>query len=1135
MPLIEDKDQQVAFARAIGQPDFDPVEQDFKTLLSAALRTENTIGSFIARNNGLPNDIVNNESFNPWNHITDDEKQDPVFTDHINLADSVEEINAVRAQSTREQKDRQILSEGGAMSFFTQFIAGAVDPINLVPVGGVAYRTFKTGGSILKNAAVTAGVASGTQAAVEMGLHHSQLQRTYGESALNVTGAMLIGGILGGSTTAIKNAFDNTPDLNAKIDDSMNPEPKVAAGDNSIYEGNHKSAGAAAVDRDIQVQGAISKAMVKALGFDPLSRSLTSDLQETRFMATELAENPIAMENKTGTFVADSVESRAKIKDGLYYEALENHMTAFKEYRAGGGTLKKGDFNELVSKEMRNPSSKDKQIISAAEGWRTKLYEPIKKEMIEQKLLPEDVDVTTAESYLNRVWNKQKIRANLNNFVNVTATWLKEQDIAKMNKAPDVLKVSDAVDAQAAKIKSTTSKIQTAESQLAKAEKQLSEALKTKKQVVERSFDVKNDPKRREIGVFGTKTVNRTKVLNDRVSGLKAKLDTLKGEESALIKGSDDSLVELSEVLANFPSKASKRFKKSLENLGDKPLSSLKKEMNAIVKGIKNQDLEDIGIDEYESLAREISTRITSTPDGRLPYNYQIGENSAKSAPSKQGAPGATKARSFTIPDSLVEQFLENDVEVLGGRYLNGLAVDIELSKRFGKEALTDNAVFTKDIAESWDIRIQEASKTDPKKALKMAKEKDRDIESIAAMRDRMRGVYGEVDPDNFWVRAGRSARDLNYLRFMGGVVASSIPDMARIVMSNGIVSTFKNGLAPLISNTKAFKLSASEAKKYGIGTDVLMGGRSEIIADVADYSQGGTAFERGLRSASAKFGKVNLMDRWTAGIKQLHAVVAQTDMANMFTAGKFDKRVQQLGISRANAENIGEQLKKYGQKTDGVWIAKTRDWDNQELAEIWGAALRKESDRVIVVPGQEKPLFMSSELGKTIFQFRSFMFSATQRMLIAGIQGQDAHFMQGAIGLTSLGMMAYAFKQTDAGRPLSDDPAVWVTEGIDRSGLTGIIMEMNNTIEKVSANNYGLRPLLGISTPSSRFASRSQSEAFLGPTFGSLLSTVLTVSGGAADGELGNSDVRAIRRLIPYQNLMIFRNLIDKVEEQVE
>ena len=969
MPLVEDKQQQVAFSRFIGA-DEQESDADFSELLMASLRTENTLGSFIASESGLPDSAVNNESFNPWDFMTEDEKADSKFVSNATLADSEQELEAVRHQSFKERKDRQLLAENGAESFFAQMAAGALDPINFVPVGGTAYKTYKAGSSILKSAAVTAGVASGTQAAVEMGLHYSQIERTYGESAVNVTGAMLLGGIIGAAPGALKSVFGTDPDINAKIDDSMNPEPKVADGGNSIFtEAENKSVGAAAVDRDIRVQGKIARALTKALGFDPLSRSLTSESQVTRNLAVELAENPVAMENKSGTFVANSVETAAKIKDGRYYTALEGHLKLFEEYRKGGGTLKRKDFNELVSKELRNPHTDDPFIKKAADKWRNDLYEPLKKEMVDSDLLPEDIEVSTAANYLNRVWNKEKIRSDLDKFVNIVSTWLKEQDN------------------------------------------------------------------------------------------------------------------------------------------GQNP------NMN------------------FEPLAREISTRITGTPDGRLPYDYKIAENSSKGS-GKTAMRGPLRERSFNIPDSLIDDFLENDVELLGGRYLRNLAVDIELVKRFDDVNMTRQI---KELSEDWDVKIQEASKADPKKARKLAKAKDNDIKNISAMRDRMRGTFGNVDQDNFWVRAGRTTRDLNYLRFMGGVTASSIPDVARIVMSNGIVKTFKNGLGPLIKNNKSFKLSAAEAKKYGIGTDILMGGRSEIIADVADYSQGGTAFERGVRSAAASFGKINLMDRWTASVKQLHAVVAQTDMADILTKGNYDDRLRQLGINENIGKSIAKQLKKYGERVDGVWVANTRLWEDQDLAEIWGGALRKESDRVIVIPGQEKPLFMSTELGKSIFQFRSFMFSSTQRMLIAGLQGQDQHFLQGAIGIISLGMMAYAFKQWDAGRPLSDDPAVWVTEGIDRSGVTGIIMEMNNTVEKVSNNNFGIRPLLGIATPASRFASRSQAEAFLGPTFGSMLTTVLKASGGASDGELEDNDVRAIRRLLPYQNLMIFRQALDKVEKEIE
>jgi hypothetical protein len=187
------------------------------------------------------------------------------------------------------------------------------------------------------------------------------------------------------------------------------------------------------------------------------------------------------------------------------------------------------------------------------------------------------------------------------------------------------------------------------------------------------------------------------------------------------------------------------------------------------------------------------------------------------------------------------------------------------------------------------------------------------------------------------------------------------------------------------------------------------------------------------------------------------------------------------------------------------------------------------------VEPGQEKPLFMSSELGKTIGQFRSFMFSSTQRMTIATLQGQDRNAVGGVLTLISLGMMTYAFKQWNANRELSDDPAAWIAEGIDRSGALGSIMEINNTIEKASSNGIGLRPLLGIEAQASRFISRSMAENILGPTFGSLLeNTMRVMNAGLTPGDWTEADTRAIRRLIPYQNLFFIRQGLDRIEKEV-
>ncbi len=962
MGFKPDDKEQLTLNKAIGLDQLAPDEApDFKTTLMAAFRQENTFGSLIAQEPNLPDSVVENQTFDLWGQLSDEEKLDEQFLSNVANADNIIEVDAVRSQRAREQKDRAIISEG---SFLPTLMAAGFDPINLIPVGGTAYRTYRSGASILASGMATGAVAAGTTAVTEAALHQTQLTRTFGESAVNVTAASFLGMVLGATPRGIQQLLTKSGTDNAKIldeiDKTMDPEAVIARGENSTF--GDGTVGAAQVNTDAKVRGKFARAATKILGFDPLSRTITSNASSTRRAVNQLAENPLDMDQPLRT----SVESKIKIHDGKLFEGFEANENAYLGYKQAGGNLKRRAFNEEVGKAIRNGSD-DVNIQKAATEINAKVYEPLKNAAIEAKLLPDDVEVTTAKGYLNRLWNKEKLATNLDEFVKVTTDWL-------VNRQPE-LDVADA-----------------------------------------------------------------------------------------------------------------------------------------------------------SSLAREIAGRIQGTPEGRLPYDYKISENSSGGGKAT-ALKGAFKARSFDIPDELVENFLENDVELLMGRYVKSVAPDIELVKEFGDVNMTS---VIKDIEQEYQKLIQDASKAgDEKLARKLNKKKDGDIRDISAMRDRMRGTFGQADWDNPWVRAGRVARDLNYMRLLGGVVASSIPDVARVFAAEGIANTFSKGLAPMITNIKAFKASAREAKLYGVGTDALLGGRAEIIADVADFTQGGTAFERGVRSAATKFSSINLMNQWTGGVKQLHAVVTQSRLIDELRAGTVDRRLNQLGISEADALNIAGEMKKHSKKIDGVWIANSKDWANQDLAMMWGAALRKESDRVIIVPGQERPLFMSTELGKTIFQFKTFMFSATQRVLISNLQRQDKHYMQGMLGLVGIGMMAYAFKQWDAGRPLSDDPAVWITEGIDRSGMIGMLMEANNTIEKVTQQHYGLRPLLGINSPASRYASRTALDSALGPTFG-LAGEVVRVAGAATgEREWADSDTRALRRLLPGQNLSLIRQALDKIEKE--
>lgn len=1095
MPFIDNKEMQVAMPRSIGADA--PEDEGFELItpekLTAAFKVENEIGSAIARTGNLPDSYATNPDFNPISLLTDDELLDDIFVNRAAFADNTDELEALRVQSEQEQAARELIADNGMLEVG---IAAFSSPITFIPFGGAAYKTYRLGSSILKSAVITGGASAAGATLSEAALHYSQVRRTYGESALNVTAAALLGGVLGATPATVRKMLEDSghdPDAALRdLEQVMDPEKAIREGGNPAFSGDARHAGAAEADLDINVRGKVAKWATDVFGFDPLSRTITSDLKETRIASNKLVENPIDMDRDFPT----STESTIKTKeDGILFEAIDDKRQIFVEWKKAGGVGSERDFNEMVGKAVRNGSD-DPLIQKAADSADRAVYEPIKGEAIEAKLLNEDVEVSTAKNYLNRLWSKEKIADNLPDFLKRTKGWLKEQGEEKVKVQADVTRQHEAWKADTAEIEGFNKSLADNAAELKETEIQLKEA-----------------------GKGGAKT-ERVKLLKRKVAKLKKEQGDIDANITAKDKVIADHIADLEESVSRYKSKVKVKTPKRKEGGKVAMSKDLQAHINRITRATVIVD--DV---ELQDLSQEIAGRIMSSTDGRLPYDYKMGQSSTGFSGKDQNLSSPFKGRSFAIPDELMEDFLENDIELLMTRYVKNTVPDIELTKAYGDVEMTSTL---KDIEQGWISKMNK--ETDPKTRRKMNKEKAADLRDMTAMRDRIRGVYNIPDANNVWVRTGRVAKDLNYMRLLGGVVAASIPDVGKIIMAEGIVNTFGKGLKPLVTNLKAFKLAAREAKMAGVGTDALMGGRAEIIADTADYAAGGTAFERLVRSAATKFSSINMMNQWTAGVKQLHAVTMQTRIGDDLTKGIYDKRLGQLGISKGDSEGIAQQLKQFGKKMDGVWVANTKDWSNPELVNMWRTAIRKDSDRVIIVPGQEKPLFMSTQMGSVVGQFKTFMFSATQRILISNLQAQDKYMMQGVVSLVSLGMMSYAFKQWDAGREITDDPTTLVMEGIDRSGAMGILMEMNNTIEKISGQTIGMRPAAGIDSPASRYASRNVASAAVGPTLG-LAGDLTRVAGALSQGEVAASDLRAVRRLLPMQNLSLLRQGFDALE----
>lgn len=524
---------------------------------------------------------------------------------------------------------------------------------------------------------------------------------------------------------------------------------------------------------------------------------------------------------------------------------------------------------------------------------------------------------------------------------------------------------------------------------------------------------------------------------------------------------------------------------------------------------------------EIRSIADEVTDNILGNASGRLPYDGIVA-----------GPRGALKARMLGIESEKIADFMELDIEQVMRAQMRTMAPDIEIARKFGS---VDMAEEIRKINDEANAKIAGA-KTE-KERIRLERQRKNDIRDIEGIRDRLRGSYKIPDnPASLVLRTGRIARNVNYLRLLGGMTLSAIPDMAKIVFTHGLTSTFRDGFVPMVRNFRAMRLAGQEVQAAGTALDMILDSRTMAMADIMDDFGRHSKFERGLQSLSSKFGMVSLMAPWNSAMKQFSGMVTMTNLlrsAQRLAKGKASadeiRRLAASGIDEDLARAISKEFDAHGEIRDGVWLAQSADWSDPLAKEALRAAVVRDVDRIIVTPGQDKPLWMSTELGKAVGQFKSFSVSSMQKTFLSGIQQRDAATLNGTLLMLGLGALVYAVKEKNAGRELSDDPRVWAVNALDRSGLIGWLMEANNISEKATRGRVGLSAVSGEQV--TRYASRNVYGAFLGPSADAIADT-FQVSGSIFAGDTTKSDLRRARMLIPGQNLFYLRSMFDSVED---
>lgn len=519
---------------------------------------------------------------------------------------------------------------------------------------------------------------------------------------------------------------------------------------------------------------------------------------------------------------------------------------------------------------------------------------------------------------------------------------------------------------------------------------------------------------------------------------------------------------------------------------------------------------------------------------------------------------GPMKERTFNIPDHLIEDFLEHDIELIGRRYARVMAADVELArmdKRLGGPGKPDLKGQVDRVIEDYKgLREQVmASDIEPKlkenALLELGKRERSDIEDLAGVRDLLRGQYNVSAQHTNFARVLRVAGTFNYMRSLGGVLAASVTDAVRPAMVNGMRRYMGEGIVPLVTNLKAIKMSVADAKLMGAVTERVLQSRIATMAELADPYATNSPFERLIDNMANTFSKATLLPWWNDMHKSIASVLTQNRILKNAMPGEYAKLDDAerrymgfVGIDEDMARRVAQQFDEFGQVEGNVHIPGIERWTDEGARRAFAAALNKDVDTTIVTKSvADVPLFLNTPAGRALTQFKSFALASHQRVLMRGMQESGARFFTGTVGMMSLGMLAYMFKQKESGRDLSDNYGTWAMEGLDRSGIFAIAFEINNTWEKLGAPGFfdlaskagrAIDPNADKRQPASRYANRDAFGALLGPSFqlGTDVAQLLGIPARAMSGDpnLTPADINRMSQMVPFLTLPYWRWFIE-------
>ncbi len=546
-----------------------------------------------------------------------------------------------------------------------------------------------------------------------------------------------------------------------------------------------------------------------------------------------------------------------------------------------------------------------------------------------------------------------------------------------------------------------------------------------------------------------------------------------------------------------------------------------------------------------EDAAREIASQIIDNIEGQH-ISLMPTDDIVPSSPF-------LKERVLDIDDELLEPFLVRNVEQVMHTYLRSTLPEIHIRKNFGQVEQrrlaagkmgppepqvtplqrTINAVIG-EVNDDYNSLM--AATKSPDKLKKLTAERKVILDDLKAGFELLTNRYMLPRAEHKQLaNLANIMRGLTFMTNLGMMTIAAIPDLSRLMMQHGL-KPFVRAMPAAFTQFvgEASKMARRDLERMGFALDTVTSGRAYAIADVDEF---GTVMERWTR----RFAQFTGMNHWNKELKLVAGMIGQDEFIRQ--SMRFDKlskrqrtRLLKAGIDEDAARRIVEEFEKHGDTIKNLKHAKTMEWDDQALARKFERILHQDVINTIVTPSRgDKPLLFSTQTGRTVFQFKSFLVAAHNKVLLPiakDMQHKDFTALSGVLTGAGLGMMVEYVRMNMAGRGEeleSYSPGDWARAAIDRSGLATVPMEGFNFVDRVTHGR--LSGMMGLQE-GSRYFYRNAWGSWLGPTAGYTEDAVTVIQRLVRDGDFTASDAAKIRKLIPYQNLFYIRQLLNQIQE---